>query len=183
MVNTQPNIYTQQSYAQPSQQSNQQPNFQAGFPQQPYQQSIFNLIDNPFDREVYEVLRSKGWIDKDQLTNDSLMCVIDGDLYFQYILKNNQDETPDEFTLLLKIGDFKDKKLDKILRLCQDWNSYLSTCKVYVSSPLLNSNDDENLICVMYCIPKSYISDINLTLERAIEEIYSLAKEITEAIY
>lgn len=174
---------------QPLQQSNPQninPQYlqQTVSPQQtaygnpPY--TNFNLlIDNPFDRQVFETIKALNWLDKDQPSSDAIFCIVK-DFPFSYQLKDSSGKTPEYFVLQVNVEVFKDREIDEILKITQKINCFFTTCKTYITSPLINSNDSINGIYILYCIKKNLIRDIKDTLEEAIDEMSIIASNILE---
>ena len=134
-------------------------------------------IDNPFDRQVFDVLKAKGWLDSEQKSNEAIMCMAD-ELPFMYIVKDSLNQTPEQFVLLVTIDYFKDKDFDRLLKLCQEWNSYFLTSKVYLDSPYLKKDTLQNKIFIIYAIDRRLVTDIDKTLEVALEDLVPLLQEV-----
>lgn len=158
---------------------------QPGYPQYPnlgnLQNAFVPYIDNPFDQQVFEIIKSLNWLDPDPPNKDAIFCMVN-ELPFSYQLKDSKGSTPDYFVLQLNVTDFKNHKLEEILRLTQEINSYLLTSKAYATSPKINSDDDINSIQLLYCIKKHLIRDIKETLEEAVNELRMIAVNILENI-
>ena len=145
------------------------------------QNAFIPYIDNPYDRQVFEIIKSLNWLDSEQSDKDAIFC-IDNEFPFSYQLKDSKGATPDYFVLQVNVMDFKDHKLDEMLKLTQEVNTYLLTSKVYITSPRINLEDDINRIHVIYCIKKKLIRDIKETLEEAVNEMRMITAHILENI-
>ena len=179
-----------QNYQQPIIQTNQhqygsQQPMQYGYSQQPIlsnpQSGFIPYIDNPFDRQVFEIIKSLNWLDPEQPNEEAIFCMVN-EFPFSYQLKDSKGLTPDYFVLQVNVTDFKDRKLDEVLKLTQDINSYLLTSKVYATSPRINSNDAINGVHMLYSIKKQLIRDIKETLEEGVEEMRMIAAHILDNI-
>lgn len=141
--------------------------------------NFYPIIDNPFDRQVFETIKALNWLDRDQPSPDAISCIVN-DFPFSYQLKDSSGKTPEYFILQVNVEVFTDRKIDEILKLTQKINCFITTCKTYITSPLINSNDSINGIYILYCIKKKLIKDIKETLEEAFDEMSIIASNILE---